>query len=201
MWDRALNVAESQDRIHLKTTHHHYAMHLEAIGDINGAVKHFELADTHRTEVPRMLFDLSQVSRGGQGRGQGIGRGQGRGRRVNPSPALLLPSDPPPSSLSTYPPDVPSLPPPQHAHPPSHLPNKHTLPPTSPTRAPSLPQVNRDPKVLGKLEEYIAHSSDPELIKWWAGYCESIGQYDKARHFYHRAQDVSREEGCQSVRA
>mmetsp|Transcript_83931 Transcript_83931/g.237404 ORF Transcript_83931/g.237404 Transcript_83931/m.237404 type:complete len:1469 (+) Transcript_83931:229-4635(+) len=108
-WDRALDVAETKDRIHLKTTHHHYAMHLEAIGDINGAVKHFELADTHRTEVPRMLFDLSQVS--------------------------------------------------------------------------------RDPKVLSKLEEYIAHSSDPELIKWWAGYCESIGQYDKARHFYHRAQN------------
>ena len=63
-WDRALDVAETKDRIHLKTTHHHYAMHLEAIGDINGAVKHFELADTHRTEVPRMLFDLSQVSVG-----------------------------------------------------------------------------------------------------------------------------------------
>lgn len=50
-------------------------------------------------------------------------------------------------------------------------------------------KVNRDPKVLSKLEEYIAHSSDPELIKWWAGYCESIGQYDKARRFYHRAEN------------
>jgi len=102
LWDRALEVATEEDRIHLKTTHHQFAKHLEDVGDISSAVKHFEHADTHRTQVPRMLSDR---------------------------------------------------------------------------------------KRLTDLEEYIARSSDPELLKWWAGYCEAHGQFDKARHFYYRAQD------------
>jgi len=101
-WDRALEVAAENDRIHLKTTHHQFAKHLEDVGDIGRAVKHFEYADTHRTQVPRMLFDRQR---------------------------------------------------------------------------------------LGDLEEYIGRSNDSDLLKWWAGYCESLGQYDKARHFYQRAGD------------
>jgi intraflagellar transport protein 140 len=31
-WDKAIQVAEMQDRIHLKTTYYNYAKHLEFIG-------------------------------------------------------------------------------------------------------------------------------------------------------------------------
>ena len=31
----AHQVAKSSDRIHLKTTHYHYAKHLESIGDVD----------------------------------------------------------------------------------------------------------------------------------------------------------------------
>jgi intraflagellar transport protein 140 len=31
-WDKAIQVAETQDRIHLKTTYYNYAKHLEFIG-------------------------------------------------------------------------------------------------------------------------------------------------------------------------
>ena len=55
-------VAERCDRIHLKTTHHQYAQHLEAVGDIAGAIEHYERADTHRTEVPRMLFAQERLA-------------------------------------------------------------------------------------------------------------------------------------------
>jgi intraflagellar transport protein 140 len=86
-WDKAIAVAEEHDRIHLKTTHYlvsglpcergggevcpelhssrfawQYAKHLEATGDFSGAVKEYELSNTHRTEVPRMLFDLRKLA-------------------------------------------------------------------------------------------------------------------------------------------
>ena len=35
-----------------------YGKHLESVGDILGAVREYEAAKTHRTEVPRMLFNL-----------------------------------------------------------------------------------------------------------------------------------------------
>jgi len=57
-WPRALDIASRFDRIHLKTTHHRYAQHLESLGDqesIEMAIANYESADTHRTEVPRML--------------------------------------------------------------------------------------------------------------------------------------------------
>ena len=62
LWDKAITVASTQDRIHLKTTHYHYAKHLESIGEVDTAIKHFELSGTFRTEVPRMLYTLGQVS-------------------------------------------------------------------------------------------------------------------------------------------
>ncbi len=37
---------------------HRYGKHLESVGDILGAVREYEAAKTHRTEVPRMLFNL-----------------------------------------------------------------------------------------------------------------------------------------------
>ena len=60
-WELALDTAAHSDRIHLRSTHHRYARHLEALGSYDGAARHFELADTHRREVPRML-----VARGEQ---------------------------------------------------------------------------------------------------------------------------------------
>jgi hypothetical protein len=33
---------------------------------------------------------------------------------------------------------------------------------------------------LSDLEAYIKASEDPELIKWWAQYCESNARYDEA---------------------
>ncbi len=35
---QAMETAELQDRIHLRTTYYNYAKHLEAKGDINGAI-------------------------------------------------------------------------------------------------------------------------------------------------------------------
>jgi intraflagellar transport protein 140 len=50
------------DRIHLKTTHFLYAKHLESMGETVEAVKHYELSQTHKTEVPRMLFETQHFS-------------------------------------------------------------------------------------------------------------------------------------------
>jgi len=60
-WEKAINTATSTDRIHLKTTHYHYAKHLESIGDINGAIQHYEFSATARQEVPRMLYNYGRV--------------------------------------------------------------------------------------------------------------------------------------------
>ena len=62
-WEQAIAVAESRDRIHLKTTHYHYARHLESLGDVTNAIKHYEESGTFRSEVPRMLYSLRRASR------------------------------------------------------------------------------------------------------------------------------------------
>jgi len=54
-------VASTKDRIHLKTTHHAYAKHLEQCGDVAAALHHFKEADTHRVEVPRLLFERKRL--------------------------------------------------------------------------------------------------------------------------------------------
>jgi hypothetical protein len=56
-WEKALEIAEKEDRIHLKATHYTYARQLEAEGETMKAAEHFERSDTHRVEVPRRLFD------------------------------------------------------------------------------------------------------------------------------------------------
>jgi len=101
-WERALKVAEEKDRIHLKTTHYSYARQLEAQGSIPEAIRHFELSDTHRVEVPRMLFDGADTVR---------------------------------------------------------------------------------------LQSYVDKADDPDLNRWWAQFCESNGQFDKALQYYERAKD------------
>ena len=61
-WEKALEIAQTKDRIHLKSTHYRYARQLEAMGDTAKAATHFEQSDTHRVEVPRMLFDAQQIT-------------------------------------------------------------------------------------------------------------------------------------------
>ncbi|XP_077980431.1 intraflagellar transport protein 140 homolog [Glandiceps talaboti] len=60
-WSKAMECGELHDRIHLRTTYYNYAKHLEAKGDINGAIPNYEKSDTHRFEVPRMLCDEPQA--------------------------------------------------------------------------------------------------------------------------------------------
>lgn len=61
LWDKALDVATDNDRIHLKSTHYQYAKYLECIGDYSTAMSHFESSDTHRSEIPRMLYSLDRM--------------------------------------------------------------------------------------------------------------------------------------------
>ncbi|XP_008068496.1 intraflagellar transport protein 140 homolog [Carlito syrichta] len=56
-WQKALEAAEFHDRVHLRTTYHSYARHLEANADCNLALNYYEKSDTHRFEVPRMLSE------------------------------------------------------------------------------------------------------------------------------------------------
>ncbi|CAG0897138.1 unnamed protein product [Darwinula stevensoni] len=84
-WDDALQLAASFDRIHLRSTHYNFAKDLESheisevvvkgevaeiisfcdhllmmplkCGKIAEAIEHYEASETHRFEVPRMLFD------------------------------------------------------------------------------------------------------------------------------------------------
>ncbi|KAI1896231.1 hypothetical protein AGOR_G00092680 [Albula goreensis] len=56
-WQRAVETAETNDRVHLRTTYYSYAKHLEAMGDRNMALVYYEKSDTYRFEVPRMLLE------------------------------------------------------------------------------------------------------------------------------------------------
>lgn len=56
-WQQAIEVAEHQDRVHLRTTYYSYAKHLEASADCSLALSYYEKSDTHRFEVPRMLSE------------------------------------------------------------------------------------------------------------------------------------------------
>ncbi|CAN7942459.1 unnamed protein product, partial [Ixodes pacificus] len=60
-WERAIQVAQTHDRIRLRATYHNYAQHLEASGDIDKAIQMYEKSETHLFEVPRMLFDEPQA--------------------------------------------------------------------------------------------------------------------------------------------
>lgn len=60
-WDKALEIAESKDRINLKTTHYRYAQSLEADDKIEHAIREYELAGRHCAEVPRMLWERGEV--------------------------------------------------------------------------------------------------------------------------------------------
>eukprot|EP00929_Paragymnodinium_shiwhaense_P007169 TRINITY_DN111109_c0_g1_i1.p1 TRINITY_DN111109_c0_g1~~TRINITY_DN111109_c0_g1_i1.p1 ORF type:complete len:1446 (+),score=370.50 TRINITY_DN111109_c0_g1_i1:64-4401(+) len=57
-WEKAIEIAKTKDRVHLKPTHFAYAQHLEAVEDVQSALTHFELSGTYRTESPRLLCAL-----------------------------------------------------------------------------------------------------------------------------------------------
>mmetsp|Transcript_42942 Transcript_42942/g.100869 ORF Transcript_42942/g.100869 Transcript_42942/m.100869 type:complete len:1420 (-) Transcript_42942:132-4391(-) len=57
-WEKALEVAKTKDRVHLKPTHFAYAQYLEAVEDVQRALEHFELSGTYRTENPRLLCSM-----------------------------------------------------------------------------------------------------------------------------------------------
>ncbi|XP_069726134.1 intraflagellar transport protein 140 homolog [Phaenicophaeus curvirostris] len=60
-WQKAIETAETHDRVHLRTTYYNYAKHLEAMGEHGLALTHYEKSDTHRFEVPRMLSEDLQA--------------------------------------------------------------------------------------------------------------------------------------------
>ena len=55
-WEKAVRVANTTDRLHLKSTHFQYAKYLESIGNVDSAIDHYERSDTFRVEVPRMMY-------------------------------------------------------------------------------------------------------------------------------------------------
>mmetsp|Transcript_17764 Transcript_17764/g.41776 ORF Transcript_17764/g.41776 Transcript_17764/m.41776 type:complete len:1379 (+) Transcript_17764:96-4232(+) len=101
-WGKAVEVAEKKDRMHLRATHYNEARYHESVGDVNAAMKSYEAAGAHRTEVPRLLVE-------------------------------------------------------------------HRL--------------------IDQLEQYVNTRDDPELYKWWAHYCESEQNLDKALGLYEKAGD------------
>ncbi|XP_042294729.1 intraflagellar transport protein 140 homolog [Sceloporus undulatus] len=60
-WEKAIEVAEAHDRVHLRTTYYNYAKHLEATADRTLALTYYEKSDTHKFEVPRMLSEDLQA--------------------------------------------------------------------------------------------------------------------------------------------
>lgn len=55
--DKAIAIAETKDRIHLRNTEYHYARQLEQDSNYKEAIIHYEKANTYRYDVPRMLLD------------------------------------------------------------------------------------------------------------------------------------------------
>ncbi|XP_025043975.2 intraflagellar transport protein 140 homolog isoform X2 [Pelodiscus sinensis] len=60
-WQKAMEVAETHDRVHLRTTYYNYAKHLEATAERSLALSYYERSDTHRFEVPRMFSEDLQA--------------------------------------------------------------------------------------------------------------------------------------------
>lgn len=60
-WDKALEIAEKHDRIHLTSTHYVYARHLEDVGDMAAAQKQYESSKTAAYEIPRLLFQSGKI--------------------------------------------------------------------------------------------------------------------------------------------
>lgn len=55
-WSKAVKLAETKDRLHLKTTHFELAQQLEAEGDVERAMEHYEASGCSVREIPRMML-------------------------------------------------------------------------------------------------------------------------------------------------
>uniref|UniRef100_A0A1I8C3E1 Intraflagellar transport protein n=1 Tax=Meloidogyne hapla TaxID=6305 RepID=A0A1I8C3E1_MELHA len=60
-WTEAFLVVEENDRINLRHTHYNYAKQLESVGAFEKAIENYEKANTHYSDVPRMLCDEPKV--------------------------------------------------------------------------------------------------------------------------------------------
>lgn len=59
-WDKAIRIAEHEDRINLKNTYFKAAKNYEQHKNYTEAIKYYELSETNLEEVPRMLFENEQ---------------------------------------------------------------------------------------------------------------------------------------------
>ncbi|XP_065211838.1 intraflagellar transport protein 140 homolog [Planococcus citri] len=55
-WDEAILLAEKKNRINLRNTYDAYGRYLEKKGDIHEAIKMYEMANTYRKHVPKLLL-------------------------------------------------------------------------------------------------------------------------------------------------
>ena len=62
-WEEAIEVAEKYNRINLKNTHYALAKHFEGIAEVENAIRHYVLSETHKVEVPRMLCEARDFDR------------------------------------------------------------------------------------------------------------------------------------------
>lgn len=60
-WEEALKIAESTDRINLRSSYYTLARHYESIQDFQSALEYYERSETHRVEVPRMYYANGKV--------------------------------------------------------------------------------------------------------------------------------------------
>lgn len=61
-WEPALKIAESKDRINLRTSYYTLAKYYESIQDFQTAVEYYERSETFRVEVPRMYYSNMKVA-------------------------------------------------------------------------------------------------------------------------------------------
>ncbi|CAF0790150.1 unnamed protein product [Brachionus calyciflorus] len=61
LWAKAIDVANKNDRIHLRNTCYNYAKFCEERNDLAMAIDYFEKSDTHRVEVPRMFLERDDL--------------------------------------------------------------------------------------------------------------------------------------------
>jgi intraflagellar transport protein 140 len=60
-WEEALKIAESKDRINLRTSYYTLARHYESIQDFQAALEYYERSETYRVEVPRMYYSNNRI--------------------------------------------------------------------------------------------------------------------------------------------
>lgn len=60
-WDKSLEIAETHDRISLKTTYYKIAKQFEITKDFDRAIDYYEKSETHAKEVPRMLMNAGEI--------------------------------------------------------------------------------------------------------------------------------------------